>query len=321
MNALYRSLGISKQAVHQKLERRIRMKKEQFNVLNLVYEIRSDHPTMGLRDMYYKLDVQTMGRDAFESLCKQHGLQSRKIRNYRRTTDSRGVTRFDNLLKEDDFRLDGPNQVWVSDITYIQVKDRFYYITFIMDAYTRRIVGYHVSKRLTTESTTLPALKMALKTRRNVNLNGLILHSDGGGQYYDKDFLLMTGKYKIRNSMCEQAWENGKAERINGVIKNNYLIHKSINSFEELEKELDRSVQLYNNDKPHCKLKRMSPVMFENNYLCNGQKDDGERPATESNTAKRALNSPSGCGQKNSGSEAALECLEIRKKRSTLFRH
>jgi putative transposase len=314
MNAMYRSLGISKQAVHQKLERRIRMKREQHNILHLVYEIRSNHPTMGLRDMYYKLDVDTMGRDAFEVMCKQHGLQSRKARNYRRTTDSRGVTRFANLLKEGKNVANAVNKVWVSDITYIGIKDRYYYLTFITDAYSRRILGYQASARLTTESTTLPALKMALRTRRKSQLENLILHSDGGGQYYDKDFLKLTQKYKIRNSMCEYAWENGKAERLNGVIKNNYLEHKSISSFEQLQRELVKIVQLYNIDKPHCKLGRMSPINFENSYLCHGQKIEGVRPATECITAQRAINSPAGCGQKISGSETTLECLENRKK-------
>ena len=85
----------------------------------------------------------------------------------------------------------------------------------------------------------------------------------------------------ISNSMCEYAWENGKAERINGVIKNNYLIHRKINDFEELQKQVDRSVYLYNHDKPHIGLQRKSPVEFENSYICNGQKTEGEKSATE----------------------------------------
>jgi transposase InsO family protein len=149
----------------------------------------------------------------------------------------------------------------------VEVNGKFYYLTFILDAYSRRIVGHKVSQRLFTEQTTLPALEMALNTRKNQLLGGLIFHSDGGGQFYDKAFLKLTKNVGILNSMCEYAWENGKAERINGVIKNNYLKHRKIENYSHLVKEVDRSVSLYNHDKPHIKLKRLSPITFENKIL------------------------------------------------------
>ena len=126
------------------------------------------------------------------------------------------------------------------------------------------MAGRSTSRRLFTDQTTLPALGMAVKLRAGLDLSGLIFHSDGGGQYYEKKFLQLTGKQNLVNSMCEYAWENGKAERINGVIKNNYLIHRNIKTFEDLVKEVDRSVQLYNLEKPHIGLQRMTPVNFEN---------------------------------------------------------
>lgn len=262
MNSLYRSIGISKQAFHQQLSRNSIRDQERANLLTVIYQIREDHPTMGCRDMYYKLQVEHLGRDAFESFCKREGLMVERLKNWRRTTDSSGVIRFDNLLE--DLQINRVNQVWQSDITYFEVQGKFYYITFIIDAYSRRIVGHSTSRRLFTDQTTLPALQMALKLRMGLNLSGLIFHSDGGGQYYEKGFLKLTGNHNIINSMCEYAWENGKAERINGVIKNNYLIHRNIKSFEDLQKEVDRSVQLYNQEKPHIGLQRMTPVHFEN---------------------------------------------------------
>ena len=279
MNMLYRSIEISKQAFHKNMDRMLKIKSEQKQLLLLIYQIREEHPTMGIRDMYYKLNPLSMGRDTFEAFCKSEGLMSKKTKNWHRTTDSSGVVRFDNLLIDLDIAC--INQVWQSDITYFEVNQRFYYITFIIDAFSRRIIGYHVSQRLTTEQTTLPALKMAIKQKikEKRSVEGLIFHSDGGGQYYDKEFLKLTGKYKIINSMCEYAWENGKAERLNGVIKNNYLIHRNINSFEELQKEVDRSVYLYNNEKPHIKLQRKSPVVFENYYIRNGQQTSGSNIA------------------------------------------
>lgn len=101
-----------------------------------------------------------------------------------------------------------------------------------------------------------------------LSIHALIFHSDGGGQYYDKDFLELTKKHKNINSMCQYLWENVKAERINGIVKNNCLIHRFIHSFEQLQTEVDRSVLLYNTEKPHIMLQRRSPNQFEKEYLC-----------------------------------------------------
>ena len=236
-------------------------------ILFLVYGIRQDHPTMGLRDMYYKLQPEGIGRDKFEALCKAANLTVERRPNFRRTTDSSGVVRFDNLLTN--LEITRVNQVWQSDITYFEVGGRFYYLTFITDAFTRVIVGHHVSASLQTEHTTLAALQAAEKFRRSkkMNIDHVILHSDGGGQYYDKNFLVYTAELNIQNSMCRHPWENGKAERINGIIKNNYLQHRNIRNFNELVKEVDRSVQLYNCEKPHIKLNRKTPIQFENSIF------------------------------------------------------
>jgi putative transposase len=262
---LYQSIGISKQAVHKYLERLCKNKSDMGQLLLIVYKIREDHPTMCCRDMYYKINPKFIGRDAFERFCKDYGLMSAIPKNYRKTTDSRGVTRFENLLENT--TIADINQVWQSDITYYELSGMFYYITFIIDSFSRRIVGYNVSKRLTTEQTTLPSLEMAIKTRKNAILEGLIFHSDGGGQYYDKEFLKLTRSQGIINSMCEYPWENGVSERINGVIKNNYLRHRNIKTYADLVKEVDRSVLLYNHEKPHIRLNRKTPFQFEKDLL------------------------------------------------------
>ncbi len=281
MNEFYRSLEISKQSFHQRMDRELKIISEQKQLLVLIYQIREDHPTMGVRDMYYKLLPQTMGRDRFEQFCREEGLMVERIKNWSKTTDSSGVIRFDNLMIG--ITLTSINQVWQSDITYFEVNGKFYYITFIEDSFSRRIIGYSVSKRLTTQDTTLPALEMSIKLRirSKQTIEGVIFHSDGGGQYYAKEFLKLTKKSGIINSMCEYPWENGKVERLNGVIKNNYLIHREINSFMDLNKEVDRTVSLYNNEKPHIGLQRKRPIEFENYYLCNGQQSDGDESTTE----------------------------------------
>lgn len=284
MNKMYKSVGISKQAFHQMMDRELTIRSEKQQLLMLIYQIREDHPTMGARDMYFKLRPQTLGRDRFEGFCREEGLMVERVRNWRRTTDSTGVVRFDNLLTN--MCLTAINQAWQSDITYFEIGGKFYYITFIEDSFSRRILGYSVSKRLTTEQTTLPALNMALNSRlkEKMPVEGVVFHSDGGGQYYDKEFLKLTNKAGIVNSMCEYPWENGKVERLNGVIKNNYLIHRKINNFEELKKEVDRTVSLYNKEKPHIELQRKSPIEFEKQYICIGQQSDGDKSTTELKT-------------------------------------
>jgi transposase InsO family protein len=192
------------------------------------------------------------------------------------TTDSSGVIRFNNLIEK--LEITRINQVWQSDITYYNLNGRSYYITFIIDAFSRVVVGYTVSKRLTTEQTVIAALKKALKFRKGEDLSDLIFHSDGGGQYYAKEFIDVTENFK--HSMCVAPWENGVAERINGVIKNNYLCYRTIPNYDTLVKEVDRSVYLYNYEKPHCKLQRMAPVLFEKSIHLQNQ-NPGEKKSSK----------------------------------------
>lgn len=262
LNSMYQLGQISKQAFHKRLTRHKRHAEETANLIEIIRQIRVDHPTMCCRSMYYKINPMYMGRDRFEDLCRAHGFMAHPRKSGRRTTDSSGVIRFDNLIK--DLTLTHIDQVWSSDITYFEVNNCFYYITFIIDCFSRRILGHHVSSRLLTEQTSLPALKRALLARANRVAPGVIFHSDGGGQYYDDNFLALTHKYHIKNSMCAYAYENGIAERVNGVIKNNYLRHWPTNDLAQLIKNVDRAVHLYNQDKPHSSLDRLTPIQFEN---------------------------------------------------------
>jgi transposase InsO family protein len=129
-----------------------------------------------------------------------------------------------------------------------------------MDLHSRRIVGFSCSENLLTENTTLPAMKMALKSRSIKS--SLILHSDGGGQYYCKEFIELIRSHSIESSMAETVYENAFAERLNGLIKNDYLRHYCPLTFSELKKELARAVRNYNS-KPHSELNRLSPIEWE----------------------------------------------------------
>ena len=262
MAQLFRIAGISKQAFHQGLDRELKRKDEQMQLLPIIQEIRRDHPRLGCREMYYMIRPSYMGRDQFERFCYIHGFKVTVNKRFYRTTDSLGVTRFPNLFLETE-KITQINQVWVSDITYYQIRDQVYYITLIMDLFSRRIVGWNASDSLRTDETTLKALSMAIKNRC-ISLNSnLIFHSDGGGQYFSKEFRKLTDHYGIRNSMCESVYENPHAERINGTIKNAYLIPYGPRDFSELKTMLEKAILLYNTKKPHQSLDRCTPVDFE----------------------------------------------------------
>lgn len=252
-------MGVSKQGFHQSADRYLRMLEEQEQLVPVIVDIRRDHPQMSARVMYSMIRPERMGRDRFEQFCFSRGFKIEQKRAYHRTTDSRGVTRFDNLLIG--FKLTGVNQVWVSDITYYELDGRFYYLTFIMDLYSRRIVGFAASENLMTENTTLPALRMAIAERQPAP--GLIFHSDGGGQYYCKEFLKLTKSHKMQNSMCESVYENPNAERVNGTIKNSYVKHYGPQNFLQLKQMTKKAVDMYNNYKPHEALGSLSPGAFE----------------------------------------------------------
>jgi transposase InsO family protein len=236
--------------------------------------------------MYYKLNLQGLGRDAFEVVCKEQGLVIGVPSFRAKTTDSTGVIRFPNVLAA--VEIIAPHQAWSSDITYFELNNRFYFITFIIDCFTRVIVGHEVSNNLQTTSTTLAAIKKAVKAAGKKVKPGLIFHSDGGGQYYAKEFVAFTAQNKMINSMCEMAYENGKAERINGVIKNNYLRHYTIKTFKELQQKVDRAVELYNYQKPHKALGYQTPAAFEGKCLSLHQQ--AEPTMTESLDAKSKCN-------------------------------
>jgi len=290
LNFLYDAIGLSKQAVHGQINRYMSIKEMECQVLKLVRKIRSDHPTMGVREMYFLMNPGSMGRDIFEALCRDNGLTIKPIKNYHKTTDSSGVERFDNLINGLD--IEAPNQVWQSDITYYRIENKFYYITLIQDAFTKIIVGYSVSKRLKTNQTTIPSLSMAFRNAKKAVLDGLIFHSDGGGQYYSVEFLKLIKSRNLISSMGKDCYENAMAESLNGVIKNKYLYHRSINNFKELEYEVDRTVQLYNFKKPHSSLNRLTPYQFLNNYLSlENQTNASIEKSTDANSCKKEASS------------------------------
>ena len=269
MNRMYDATGISKQNFHQQMIRADLKQEEAGHLWELMLQLREDHPMMGARTMYDKLLPREIGRDAFIELYNEAGMRVRRYRNYRRTTDSSGVKRFDNLTEG--LELTHADQAYCSDMTYYEMNGKFCYLTFIMDMYSRRIVGWKASRTLRTEDTTIPCMQQLLQ--RTTEQSRPIFHSDGGGQYYSKEFLKLTGD-RFRNSMGKSAYENPKAERLNGTVKNDYLLGYGPKNFQELKKMLDRAVSMYNRERPHRALNRMTPVEFERSMIRKKKKKD-----------------------------------------------
>lgn len=243
------------------LRRRQYKYEEQEQLIPMINEIRCDHPRMSARDIYLKLQPSCMGRDQFERFCMDTGFRIKKLKNYRVTTNSLGVTRFPNKIK--DIEVTRVNQVFVSDITYFDIGKDTYYLTFIMDLYNREIVGWSASDNLRTESTTLPALHRVITERGKANIKEAIMHSDGGGQYYCKEFKALTKELEMINSMTEETvYENAHAERLNGIIKNNYLYPYGPTNMTSLRKLLDKAVLMYNTGKPHKALRKLTPRKY-----------------------------------------------------------
>lgn len=260
MNAIYSALEYSKQAFHKRLDYEMVQEEERHNLLAMVDRIRREHPAISARKIYKMINPVTMGRDKFERMCIESGYGVERKRSFIRTTNSLGVARFDNLIASRE--LTDTNQVYVSDITYYRIREIFYFITFIMDLFSRKIRGYAVSKDLLTIHTTLPALKMLKANLKEKDTIGCIFHSDGGGQYYNKEFLALTKSMGLRNSMGYSVFENPHAERVNGIIKNEYLTYYNPTDFGSLQHLVKKAVGNYNN-RPHQELGGLTPNQIE----------------------------------------------------------
>ena len=228
-------------------------------------QVREVHPGMGLRTMYGMLQPEGIGRDAFIALGLQEGFRLKNTEKKTRTTYSVKSSRYRNLLGNMEFT--GINQLWSSDITYFFCLEQFFYIVFIMDVYSRRILGYSIADNMRAENN-LVALWMALETRGIEKYHyTLIHHSDKGSQYVSNDYTALLDHHKIQISMCNEVYENTHIERVNDTIKNQYLYRMRITNRQELKKRLDEAIKAYNETRPHQSLKMMPPVEYEKSLM------------------------------------------------------
>jgi len=255
---LYRVIGISKQAVSQQVHRQQLLDVRIDELIAEAESLRQAHPGCGVEKMYYILKPHFIGRDRFIEIMMDVGFRLKPQRNYRRTTYA-GRIRYPNLIKG--MEITAPSMLWQSDITYVAMGNQFYYAVFIIDVYSKKIVGHQLSKTLHTTAN-IKALSMALRHYPPP----MIHHSDRGSQYGCKQYLALLKSQRMKISMGLKAQDNAYAERINRTIKEEYLQPWKAQTYQQLKKQMDRAVANYNNVRPHCHLNKLTPKVFEEKW-------------------------------------------------------
>jgi len=263
VRALCKHAGMSPQNYYKTRKIRRREKVDELLVKKLVQAERAAQPRLGglkLHRMLRKeLEAQnvSLGRDRFFEVLRNQALLLEPLPKAPRTTNStHSLPVFTNLIKEMD--LSAPNQVWVSDITYIRTRDEFVYLSLITDKYSRKIVGYHLGRSLEAQDT-LKALEMALKQLPNGALP--IHHSDRGCQYCSHEYVNVLQERALAISMTEEdhCAENALAERVNGILKQEYVLNCEFRTVAQAGKAVDEAVHLYNTRRPHRSLQLRTP--------------------------------------------------------------
>jgi transposase InsO family protein len=260
-------LGITRQAYYQNSWKAIDTTIKEELVLQQVKQIRSNHPRLGTRKLYEKLhpfmleNSIKMGRDAmFDLLSSNHLLIRKRKRRIQTTNSFHWLRKYPNLIRN--FLPTAPNQLWVSDITYWKINtNEHLYISFITDAFSHKIVGYQVAETLEAIQS-VAALQKALSAFEGAeSLLPLTHHSDRGIQYCSKEYVKLLQDYNIQISMTENAdpLENAIAERVNGIIKDEYLDAYQVNNIKEAKELLDSVILLYNDDRPHMSISNLTP--------------------------------------------------------------
>jgi transposase InsO family protein len=270
---LCRLLGITRQAYYQHFWQQQTVGIEESMVLSEILNIRKDHRVMGGRKLYEKihpflLEHQIkMGRDALFDLLADSGLLvKKKRRRFITTFSNHWLRKWPNLIRE--MKLSRTNQLWVSDITYWRTGDKHLYISFITDAYSHKIVGYHVAETLESIET-IKALQMALRYLPKPLTASLIHHSDRGVQYCSEIYVKLLQENNIAISMTENGdpLENAVAERINGILKGEYLKHYQIINMDQAKEQLSVAVKLYNEQRPHFSIGLLTPEIVHSKNI------------------------------------------------------
>lgn len=254
--------GISRQSFYKRQKTLQHHKSTMEKVAELVRSERRAMPRLGTRKLYFLLRQEfvrhglKVGRDKLFSYLRHLHLLVRPVKSYTKTTNSKHwMHKHPNLVKE--LTVEAPEQLWVSDITYVPMQGKTGYLSLVTDAFSRKIMGFHASEDLRTENM-VAALKMAIKNR--VTDNTVIHHSDRGLQYCSEAYQRTLASNNLSCSMTDgyDCYQNALAERMNGIIKMEFLINKCPD-IQSLQKAVEQSVEIYNNRRPHLSLQLATP--------------------------------------------------------------
>lgn len=264
ISVLCEKTGMSRQNYYKGQSNRDRQEVDADLIEKLVKTERSIQPRLGGKKLHRLLKPELekggvqIGRDRFFEVLGERGLLLEPLPKAPRTTNSRhSLPVFKNQLAN--MELEGPNQAWVSDITYIRTNEGFLYLSLITDAWSRKIVGYHAGDTLETEG----CLKALEKAAQEL-VDGLfpVHHSDRGSQYCSHLYTGRLIKYGLGISMTEElhCYENAKAERVNGTLKREYALGGIFRTKAQAIKAVDQAVDLYNTRRPHLALNYKTPA-------------------------------------------------------------
>lgn len=263
ISMLCERVGMSRQNYYAARRQRQRRQIDEELVVELVKEQRRAQPRIGSRKLLYMLQWELaeagvrIGRDRFIELLGSRDLLVERKRVWPKTTNSRhSLPVFRNLLKARE--PTAPSQVWVSDLTYIRTEEGYMYASLITDMYSRKIIGFHVGDSLESMGCQ-KALEMALEQLPSDRFP--IHHSDRGCQYCCHEYVQMLKQRWLSISMTEEnhCYENAMAERVNGILKQEYALDTTFGTKEQAVKTFRQAVELYNNKRPHLSLDYRTP--------------------------------------------------------------
>ncbi len=255
--------GVSRQAFYQYQQRQANERLKQEIVLQLVCQVRVRQPNIGVRKLYQLLKPEfeqlglQLGRDALFGLLREHGLLvASSKRGHQTTCANHRFYRHPNRIT--DLVVDRIHQVFVADITYLQTLDGFVYLALITDLFSRKIVGFDVSDSLSVDGA-LRACKMAIKPV--TQSDALIHYSDRGIQYCCQAYTQLLHSRGIQLSMTQNGdvYQNAVAERVNGILKIEFLLNHTFESIQQATANAKQSVAIYNNERPHLSLGYQTP--------------------------------------------------------------
>ena len=264
--------GKTRQAFYKKDKIEFKQRVNNDLILTIVNSIRGRQKRLGGRKLWTIVSKQIstdqqIGRDAFFDLLRQSGLLVRKRKTRVVTTNSfHWLRKYPNLIR--DFVPIRPNHLWVSDITYIKTETGFVYLFLVTDAYSRKIIGWCLSETMEAKNA-MKALYMAL-SQLPENSGDLIHHSDRGIQYCSTRYVKCLQGQNIKISMTENGdpYENAIAERVNGILKTEWLYEMKLKNYVEAKDAIQSIVDIYNNERPHSSIEMLTP---DEAHQINGQ--------------------------------------------------